>query len=74
MKALIVTVGLILGSFVALQTSEQESVYICTSPKAYAYHKNEDCKFLKRCSYEIKAISIEDAKRKGYKPCKSCTK
>lgn len=74
MKALLVTIGLIIGVFITPQMCETENVYICTSPKAYAYHKNENCKFLKRCSYEIKAISIEDAKRKGYKPCKSCVK
>ncbi len=48
-------------------------VYICSSPKAYAYHKSKSCRGLNRCSYEVKSIPKSEATSK-YKrsACKVC--
>ena len=46
-------------------------VYICNSPKAYAYHKGY-CRGLKRCSYSVTKVSQKTAKTKGRKACGFC--
>lgn len=48
-----------------------KTAYICTGPKAEVYHATSKCKGLNRCSGEIKAISIEEAK-KTRRACKIC--
>lgn len=68
MKTLLFT--LLLAFF----TSENatQTVYVCTGPTAYAYHKTPKCKGLKRCSGEIIQISVEKAKADKRKACKIC--
>lgn len=48
-----------------------KTVYICTGPKAKVYHAIPKCKGLNRCSGEIKAVSLETAK-KTRRACKIC--
>ncbi len=48
------------------------SVYICNSPSAYAYHYNEFCSALNRCSYSVKRITRAEAKKRGRTPCGRC--
>ena len=48
------------------QSSSSETVYVTTSGKKY--HK-KGCSYLKG---DIKAISIDDAKKQGYTPCSRC--
>ena len=50
---------------------QEQRVYICISPTAYAYHKYE-CKGLARCTHEIKSVTVEKAQQSGYKPCHYC--
>jgi len=50
------------------------SVYICTGPKAIVYHATNKCRGLNRCSGEIKAINLADAKEMGRRACKICYK
>lgn len=47
-------------------------VYICTGPKAKAYHKTKDCSGLNRCSGNIVAVSQSKAREMGRHPCKKC--
>lgn len=49
-------------------------VYICTGPNAYAYHKTRNCRGLRRCTGEIKEISLAQAKKENRKACKLCYK
>ncbi len=51
---------------------ESSSVYICTGSKATVYHSSNKCRGLNRCSGEIKAISLADAKEMGRRACKMC--
>lgn len=48
-----------------------DSVLICQSRSAYAYHKYE-CRGLSRCTHGILKLTLEQAKKMGYKPCKIC--
>jgi hypothetical protein len=63
----------ILLLFVAIMScNTKNNVYICTSPKAYAYHSNEDCELMNRCTYDVKNISLEKAIEMNRTPCKKC--
>jgi hypothetical protein len=42
-------------------TTPQEKVYICDSRTAYVYHRYKDCKGLKACTHEIRAVSEQEA-------------
>lgn len=48
------------------------SVYICTSPKAYAYHSNSKCSALNRCNYSIKKVPLSSARSQGRSACGKC--
>lgn len=47
-------------------------VAICTGPKAVKYHSKSDCRGLNRCSGSIRWITLEEAQKRHYKPCKIC--
>ena len=47
-------------------------VYICTGPKAYAYHSNSRCCGLNNCSAQINSINLSDAINKGRRACQRC--
>ena len=50
-------------------------VYICTGPQSECYHKNTFCRAFKKCSGDIKKVTLDQAKDK-YKrrPCGYCYK
>lgn len=54
-------------------SKNNKEVYICTGPKAKVYHKYKDCKGLRNCSGDIKAVSLEQAK-KSRRACRICYK
>ena len=49
-------------------------VYICTGPKSECYHKTSTCRGLKKCSGDIKKISLDEAKEMRRRPCGYCYK
>ena len=50
-----------------------DSVYLCFSGSAYAYHRTLHCTGLNRCTHEIGKVSSADAVKKyGRKPCGYC--
>lgn len=54
---------------------ETRDVYICTGPKALAYHYNDHCHLMvKNCTGDIKKISLKKAKNMDRKPCGKCAK
>lgn len=57
-----------------LSFRDNNHVFICNSLNAKAYHKNDDCKGLEKCTHEIKEITIDEALNKKLKPCKVCLK
>lgn len=50
-----------------------DSVLICQSKSAHAYH-SYICSGLSRCKHKIIKMSKEDAIKAGYKPCGFCYK
>ncbi len=50
--------------------SKSDYVYICTGPKATAYHRTPDCKGLNKCSGNVVKVSRSKAKHRS--PCKIC--
>lgn len=48
-----------------------DSVYICQSRSAYAYHAYE-CRGLARCTHVIIKTTKTQAIKMGYKACKIC--
>ncbi|HMG66459.1 MAG TPA: hypothetical protein VK588_02200 [Chitinophagaceae bacterium] len=52
-----------------------DSVYICDSKSAYAYHISRDCSGLNHCTHGIYKVSLRDAENKyGRVACQKCTK
>jgi hypothetical protein len=51
--------------------AQVDSVLICKSRSAYAYHRYE-CRGLKHCTYTIVKLSRAEAVKMGYRPCKVC--
>lgn len=50
-----------------------DSVFICVSGRAYAYHSTLECRGLQRCTHQIIKISLYEAVNKyGYRACKIC--
>ena len=56
---------------VPVKTSKQDSVLICNSKSAYAYHKSV-CSGLKRCKAGISKVTQAEATSQGYRACKIC--
>lgn len=78
MKKLILFFLLVLPlSVITDQTTaaqKEKTVYICTGPKATTYHKTKDCRGLKKCSGEVKAVTESKAKTDKRSACKICHK
>lgn len=53
-------------------TGCSDTVYICTGPQSEVYHNTKKCKGLRRCSGDIEAISIDEAKSLERRECKWC--
>ena len=51
---------------------DEDTVYICNSPNAYAYHRNRGCAGLNRCTHGISSVSKSTAQSKGRSACKKC--
>lgn len=80
MKRLILIIALFVSvrSSYALPThfssrTKRDSVLICQSKSAYAYHSHV-CRGLGRCTHKVVKMSKEDAIKAGYKPCGFCYK
>ena len=51
----------------------KDSVYICDSKTAYAYHKDQDCSGLNYCTHGVYKVSLKDAETVyGRRACKLC--
>lgn len=54
------------------ESSDNNSVYICTGETSTKYHCDRDCRGLSRCSGEIEEVTEEEAEDMGRTPCKIC--
>ena len=77
MKVIIFSLFLLLsgGTSYAAQVmpikQKVDSVLVCRSGTAYAYHDHE-CRGLAHCTHKIIKVTLEEARRMGFKPCKIC--
>jgi hypothetical protein len=78
MKGILLVVALLIGvsagnaSGLALPVkAAADSVYVCQSRSAYAYHAYE-CRGLSRCTHVIVKIAKAQAIKLGYRACKIC--
>jgi uncharacterized protein YgiM (DUF1202 family) len=53
------------------EVKSEQSVLICVSKNAYAYHKYY-CRGLNRCTHTVKSVKVSEAKALGYRPCGNC--
>lgn len=58
MKKLIILAFLLTFPLLGMETAN-ETVYICTGPKAVVNHKTKDCKGLSKCSDDVISVSLE---------------
>ena len=70
MKKLFILVFLLTFPLLGMETAN-ETVYICTGPKAVVYHKTKDCRGLSKCSDDVVSVSLEKIS-KTRRPCKIC--
>jgi hypothetical protein len=70
---LVLCFGFGMASAVALPKIAQkiDSVYVCQSKSAYAYHSYQ-CRGLARCTHTIVKMTKAQAVKFGYKPCQIC--
>ena len=55
--------------------SDDTLVYVCTGPKAYAYHKSDKCRAFNNCTGSAVRKTLKQAKEGGWsKPCGYCYK
>jgi hypothetical protein len=78
MKKIIIVLSLLIGVSVGNAATLKpypkpavDSVYICQSKSAYAYHSHE-CRGLARCTHGIVKVSKAQAIKMGYRACKIC--
>ena len=73
MKTLIICLSIFFVSFVANKPSE--TVYICISNTAVAYHIDRGCKGLAACTHKIIQTTKEEAINKyNRRSCRYCCK
>ena len=64
------TFFLLTALFALSPTAPKGNVYICDSPTAKKYHLRNDCKGLSRCTHRIIEVTLEEAKKRKFEPCK----
>ncbi len=63
MKTILFTTALFLFS------ATNTSVYICVSKSSEVFHYKKECQGIKRCSHEVKVVSLETAISMGRREC-----
>lgn len=60
------------GSVHGIMGEVEERVYVCTGPMSKCYHRHSDCYGLENCSASVRAVSLQDARQMGRRPCRFC--
>lgn len=80
MKAILLVWALLLGGPVApfgagrpvMSERVAASVYVCMSKGSVAYHSNDRCAGLNRCTHPIKTMTAPEAQELGKRACLKC--
>ena len=65
---------MVLMTIFTVQMANAADVYISQSSSAIAYHKDKNCRYLKRTTASISKVTETEAKKFGRKPCAACYK
>lgn len=60
--------------FATPDSSTWEFAYVSESPNAHRYHYSEQCNALRRTTYDIEILSVDEAEDYDYEPCSLCLK
>lgn len=60
--------------FATPDASTWEFAYVSESPNAYSFHYSENCNALRKTTYDIELMSVEEAEDYDYEPCRLCLK
>ena len=77
MKTLLLTLILLAGNAPidnAVNSANENYVYICTGPKSKRYHCINNCRGLNSCSESIEKVTLTKAKELGRDACGICYK
>ena len=60
--------------FTPIQAEAQRAtvVYLCANGKTVVYHSSRNCAAMRRCSHEVRAISVSEATATGHRKCMKC--
>lgn len=67
-------VRLFASIFATPDSSTWEFAYVSESPNAHRYHYSEQCNALRRTTYDIETLSVDEAEDYDYEPCSLCLK
>ena len=65
---------MVMMTIFTVQMANAADVYISQSSSAIAYHKDKNCRYLKRTTASISKVTESEAKKFGRKPCAACYK
>lgn len=74
MKRTLLLIFVFIAGTTAFNARSKEApklVYICISSGAAKYHSHI-CHGFNRCTHERKQVTLSEAIKRGYKPCKIC--
>lgn len=60
--------------FATPDSSTWEFAYVSESPNAHRYNYSEQCNALRRTTYDIETLSVDEAEDYDYEPCSLCLK
>ena len=60
------------GSIHGIMGGSGGVVYVCTGSMSQCYHRDRDSYGLGNCSGTVRAVSLEEARQMGRRPCKFC--
>ena len=54
------------------ETPRATVVYLCVNGKTVVYHSSRNCAAMRRCSHEVRAVSVGEATATGHRKCMKC--
>lgn len=68
---MVLAASLTLGtsSCTTAEAAQEPQVYICTGPHSKVYHRERNCKGLKKCSASVKKVPLSSINRPACKIC-----
>ena len=52
--------------------AQGQAVYLCDNGKTIVYHSSTDCPAMRRCTHQVRSLSVSEAKASGHRECMKC--